>query len=217
MVKASSEYKVVRDANDFYDLGDQIAEGGFAFLHKASRKRVQPVSSKSKPETQNVAIKIFNHIEENCCKSENSQTRSGGRSHKRCRPGFASSLDCIRNEISILKSLQKSDYIVSFQEALYVNDKFNQFWIVTELHDMDLCKLIQLRGKGLNGLQLDLVSSCVAQAIDYMHDKNIIHGDIKANNILISSRGEIKLCDFGLAKQLSKKNQFALCGNRFSG
>ena len=40
----------------------------------------------------------------------------------------------------------------------------------------------------------------VAQAIAYIHQKGILHRDIKSNNIKISSSGQVKLLDFGIAK-----------------
>ncbi|KAG8928314.1 hypothetical protein FRC01_006129 [Tulasnella sp. 417] len=39
-----------------------------------------------------------------------------------------------------------------------------------------------------------------ADAVTYLHSKNIIHGDIKARNILVSTATRALLCDFGLAK-----------------
>ena len=40
----------------------------------------------------------------------------------------------------------------------------------------------------------------VCEAIDYIHRHGVIHRDIKSNNIKISSQGEVKLLDFGIAK-----------------
>lgn len=37
----------------------------------------------------------------------------------------------------------------------------------------------------------------VASALEYMHKKGISHRDIKLENVLINSKGEYKLCDFG--------------------
>ncbi|KAG9043647.1 hypothetical protein FS837_009307 [Tulasnella sp. UAMH 9824] len=43
----------------------------------------------------------------------------------------------------------------------------------------------------------------IASAIAYLHSLEIIHGDIKARNILVSQDGEVRLCDFGLSKYSS--------------
>jgi serine/threonine protein kinase len=40
----------------------------------------------------------------------------------------------------------------------------------------------------------------IAQAITYLHQNAIIHGDIKATNILMGDGGQTLLCDFGLTR-----------------
>ena len=40
----------------------------------------------------------------------------------------------------------------------------------------------------------------IAQAIGYLHSIKIIHGDVKAANVLISDDGHTLLCDFGLTR-----------------
>ncbi|KAI9216126.1 kinase-like domain-containing protein, partial [Blastocladiella britannica] len=42
-----------------------------------------------------------------------------------------------------------------------------------------------------------------AQGMAYLHGKNILHGDLKGNNILVDARGTVKICDFGQARVLS--------------
>jgi serine/threonine protein kinase len=37
-------------------------------------------------------------------------------------------------------------------------------------------------------------------ALAYMHGKRIMHRDIKARNLLINPKGDLKLCDFGSAR-----------------
>lgn len=42
------------------------------------------------------------------------------------------------------------------------------------------------------------------EGIGYCHSKNILHRDIKLDNILLAWNGEVKICDFGVSKVVRK-------------
>jgi serine/threonine protein kinase len=77
--------------------------------------------------------------------------------------------------------------------------------------------------KGMQNFRLGLLLERIldmtqlADAMAYIHDRNIIHRDLKQNNVGIDSAGRVKLCDFGLARVLpettSDKERFLLTAN----
>ncbi len=62
----------------------------------------------------------------------------------------------------------------------------------------------------LDDLQVATVCKPVLTALTYIHSRGIIHRDVKGDSILLSSKWEIKLADFGYSAQVSRSVVSAL-------
>jgi tRNA A-37 threonylcarbamoyl transferase component Bud32 len=87
-------------------------------------------------------------------------------------------------------------------EVLAVNQEptTGQYYIVMEFVEGGNLREILQRRKTLTAAEaLRILDDCVA-ALTYAYSRGITHRDIKLTNILISTQGEAKLVDFGLAQ-----------------
>ena len=109
-------------------------------------------------------------------------------------------LNQLRTEISVLRRLDHEN-IVSLRDVIETK---NTIYIITEyVSGGELFHHIVENGP-LKEEESKMVMQGVFSAVNYLHEKGIVHRDIKAENILISRRdGKIvgvKLIDFGFSK-----------------
>jgi len=102
------------------------------------------------------------------------------------------------HEYAMVRRL-KYEHIVEAYDC--VTDGGEQFIIFEMAEGGDLYDRLEVVGEdGLTRENCRRYLREAAQAIDYCHKKDIVHGDVKLENMLLH-QGKIKLCDFGLAGQ----------------
>ena len=112
-------------------------------------------------------------------------------------------LDDLRREIAI-HAMTNHANIVHYEEAYNYEDAI---WIVMELCDagslFDLIEDVEGRWP-----ESHIAYVCVQSlmALASMHRQNLLHRDIKSDNIFITKAGTIKLADFGWAQGMTKEN-----------
>ncbi|XP_046747840.1 vascular endothelial growth factor receptor 1-like [Diprion similis] len=53
----------------------------------------------------------------------------------------------------------------------------------------------------------------VSRGMDYLSSRNVLHGDLAARNILLADDNVVKICDFGLAKNMYKDDNYKKKGD----
>lgn len=81
----------------------------------------------------------------------------------------------------------------------FLKERGTMFIVMEYVQGIDLYDLLDITPR----LPVDVavvITLMVARALDYAHFRGIIHRDIKPANIMISHQGEVKLMDFGIAR-----------------
>lgn len=71
------------------------------------------------------------------------------------------------------------------------------------------------RGGRIGEKVLGKISEDILRGLSYLHEKKVIHRDIKPQNILFNDEGEVKLCDFGVSGEAVNSLATTFTGTSF--
>lgn len=106
-------------------------------------------------------------------------------------------------EIKLLQSLSHEN-IVRLYEMMVSN---GNVYMVFQYMDHDLTGVLSQTQFSFTNAHLKSLCAQMLKGLAYLHHKGVIHRDIKGSNILVNSRGELKLADFGLARFYQKRRR----------
>lgn len=181
-----------------YHVDEKIGSGGFGTVYKVS-----------KTNAAGTYVRALKHITLPTKKQYASVLNSMGGDYAKADDYFESALNDIVNEIKILSTLSESgvNNIVRYYENDIIetpSPKTYDIYILMEYLTpfIDYIDDKDFTVKDVIGLGKDILRALVS-----CHDKNIIHRDIKDDNIFVTSDGTYKLGDFGVSKALKDKSR----------
>ena len=120
-------------------------------------------------------------------------------------------------EIMIMKRLHHKNILQLFEvitsKKKEINDMKRDAYLVFEYMEHDLFSLIHSK-LYYEKSQIKLILYQLLQGLNYLHQNNVLHRDIKPQNILVNNKGEVKIGDFGLSRIFANTSNIKRYTNR---
>ena len=176
-----------------WQIVEKIGEGSFGRVYKAERREEGSVFFS--------AVKIISIPQ---TQDELKSLRMEGLSEQSTRSYYKEILSDFINEIKVMEYMKGTSNIVSVEDFRVI-EKTNEFgWDIIIRMEYLTSFVEYITDRKLSVVEVIKLGIDVCSALELCAKKSIIHRDIKPENIFISSFGDFKLGDFGVARELEK-------------
>ena len=167
---------------DIFTLINPIGHGAFGSVYKAIHKKTNKV----------YAIKIIQYFkDEHILLSNLKHMENINFCYK-----------TVQEETSLMRLVNSSYYIVKYYGS-YFSRQTNTLWLILEYCDSgSVIDLMLAMDRTYTEIEIATIMKMVLKGLILIHEKNLIHRDVKGANILLSGNGIAKLADFGVGVQL---------------
>jgi len=119
-------------------------------------------------------------------------------------------IERIKREFNIIKELDHINIIKTFS----ITDDSKKFYIIMEYCEKGELFNYIIKNKRLKENEASFFFYQIINGIEYIHSKNIVHRDMKPENILLTKDNIIKIIDFGLSNYYNENMLLStLCGS----
>ncbi|XP_009073220.1 PREDICTED: testis-specific serine/threonine-protein kinase 6 [Acanthisitta chloris] len=115
-------------------------------------------------------------------------------------------------ELSIMRKIRHPNIVHIFEIIQVCNVKV---YIVMEAMDTTLLQLVKQQGKLSCIPEARDIFVQVVRAVSYLHDRNLVHRDLKCENVLLTADSHrVKISDFGFSKEVNSSPDLSatFCG-----
>ena len=129
--------------------------------------------------------------------------------------GFGHSLTLLQGEAQKLQSLPHPNIV----RVIDVDRDGRTVFMTMEYLTGESLKrqLLAPDFRGLPTLDAERIIESIAAALEFAHRNDIIHGDLKPGNIIITAKGEVKVIDFGIARLMTRPQTGTALDERLGG
>lgn len=107
-------------------------------------------------------------------------------------------------EVRMLQQL-KHPNVVRLEDVFRREGKL---YLVFEYIDNTILQVLESTTRGIPPRELRRFTYQLLRGLEFCHAHNVIHRDVKPENVLIDQSGMLKLCDFGFARQMTSKGKY---------
>ena len=169
---------------DIFTLISPIGHGAFGTVYKAVHKKTKQV----------YAIKIIQYFKDDHIILSNIKHMEN----------INFCYKTVQEETSLMRLVNSSNNIVKYFGS-YFSRQTNTLWLILEFCDSgSVIDLMLAMDRTYTEIEIATIMKMVLNGLILIHEKNLIHRDIKGANILLSGEGFAKIGDFGVGVQLQE-------------